>query len=58
MEYECDHCHWSGTWDVLILETLCPLCRGSVTPRKDDGDSQTRGSRGVQPSVSSPAAPQ
>lgn len=30
MEYHCVNCDWSGTWDELILETMCPKCRGSV----------------------------
>lgn len=35
MEYECVDCGWHGHWDELILETICPVCRGRTVPRKD-----------------------
>jgi hypothetical protein len=51
MHYECDNCHWSGTWDALILETLCPLCRSSVSPRQEKEDAPPQASPGTQPGV-------
>jgi Zn finger protein HypA/HybF involved in hydrogenase expression len=38
MEYKCSHCEWSGTWDELILETLCPKCRSSAVPIRNNDD--------------------
>ncbi|MGE4195228.1 MAG: hypothetical protein AB7E51_17730 [Pseudodesulfovibrio sp.] len=32
MEYECKNCDWSGTWDEMIHETLCPSCRSATQP--------------------------
>ncbi|WP_207263634.1 hypothetical protein [Desulfovibrio sp. Huiquan2017] len=42
MHYQCDNCQWSGTWDALVLETLCPLCRSGVSPRREEDDSTSR----------------
>lgn len=42
MHYQCDNCQWSGTWDDLVLETLCPICRSSVSPRGEEDDSTSR----------------
>lgn len=36
MEYICEKCHWIGTWDDLILETMCPICRSTTQPLTDE----------------------
>ncbi|WP_319582773.1 hypothetical protein [uncultured Pseudodesulfovibrio sp.] len=51
MFYECDKCQWTGTWDALILETLCPLCRSSVTPKRDEKGPNGQASSGLKPGV-------
>jgi hypothetical protein len=56
MQYECDKCHWSGTWDALVLETLCPLCRSSVSPRQDKKGVASRNS-GDTPAGTVPGPP-
>ncbi|OIQ49861.1 hypothetical protein BerOc1_01789 [Pseudodesulfovibrio hydrargyri] len=47
MHYECDNCRWSGTWDALILETLCPLCRSSVSPRQEQDSPSSEAAPGA-----------
>lgn len=32
MDYKCSNCDWSGPWDELIHETMCPECRSFTAP--------------------------
>lgn len=34
MKYDCLNCDWSGSWDELVLETMCPKCRSGVARRE------------------------
>ena len=38
MDYKCLNCEWSGPWDELILETMCPMCRSSAIPLSENED--------------------
>ncbi|EGB15437.1 hypothetical protein DND132_2233 [Pseudodesulfovibrio mercurii] len=51
MHYQCDKCRWSGTWDALILETLCPVCRSGVSPRDPEDDADSPDECGARPGV-------
>lgn len=43
MEYECEKCDWTGTWDEMIHETLCPVCRSATRPEEcEDDDAPSR----------------
>ena len=55
MKYSCDHCNWTGTWDEMILETLCPLCRGSVQPAAADDKTLTGTGRRSRSTVTTSA---
>lgn len=57
MKYKCEHCDWEGTWDEMILETLCPLCRSSVKPVADS-ESTSQGTRQANSYVPMGAPPQ
>ncbi|GAB7023841.1 hypothetical protein [Salidesulfovibrio brasiliensis] len=32
MKYRCINCDWTGQWDSLIHETMCPVCRSTALP--------------------------
>lgn len=36
MYYRCTRCDWSGPWDEMIHETMCPKCRAKTLPLHED----------------------
>jgi len=49
MEYKCQKCEWSGHWDEMIHETLCPLCRNSTKPSVERNESGQKTARSTSP---------